>query len=231
MVKIHGFQKMTLLDYPGKVACTIFLGACNFRCPFCHNGSLVLAPEKEPLIPVEDVWKVLKKRQGILDGVCITGGEPTLSVGLMEFIEQIKEMNYLVKLDTNGARPEVIKELLDHQLLDYIAMDIKNSPEKYAQTAGITQVDMNKINESVELLKSNVVDYEFRTTVMKELHEKEDFERISEWLAGSKRYFLQTYKETELVICPGFSNYSKDELEKFVQIARQTIAQVEIRGV
>ena len=111
----------------------------------------------------------------------------------MEFIEQIKEMNYLVKLDTNGARPEVIKELLDHQLLDYIAMDIKNSPEKYAQTAGITQVDMNKINESVELLKSNVVDYEFRTTVMKELHEKEDFERISEWLAGSKRYFLQTY--------------------------------------
>ncbi|MEE1031049.1 MAG: anaerobic ribonucleoside-triphosphate reductase activating protein [Ruminococcus sp.] len=231
MVKIHGFQKMTLLDYPGKVACTIFLGACNFRCPFCHNGSLVLAPEKEPLIPVEDVWKVLKKRQGILDGVCITGGEPTLSVGLMEFIEQIKEMNYLVKLDTNGARPEVIKELLDHQLLDYIAMDIKNSPEKYAQTAGITQVDMNKINESVELLKSNVVDYEFRTTVMKELHEKEDFERISEWLAGSKRYFLQTYKETELVICPGFSSYSKDELEKFVQIARQTIAQVEIRGV
>ena len=222
---------MTLLDYPGKVACTIFLGACNFRCPFCHNGSLVLAPEKEPLIPVEDVWKVLKKRQGILDGVCITGGEPTLSVGLMEFIEQIKEMNYLVKLDTNGARPEVIKELLDHQLLDYIAMDIKNSPEKYAQTAGITQVDMNKINESVELLKSNVVDYEFRTTVMKELHEKEDFERISEWLAGSKRYFLQTYKETELVICPGFSSYSKDELEKFVQIARQTIAQVEIRGV
>ena len=175
--------------------------------------------------------KVLKKRQGILDGVCITGGEPTLSVGLMEFIEQIKEMNYLVKLDTNGARPEVIKELLDHQLLDYIAMDIKNSPEKYAQTAGITQVDMNKINESVELLKSNVVDYEFRTTVMKELHEKEDFERISEWLAGSKRYFLQTYKETELVICPGFSSYSKDELEKFVQIARQTIAQVEIRGV
>ena len=231
MVKIHGFQKITLLDYPGKVACTIFLGACNFRCPFCHNGSLVLAPEKEPLIPVEDVWKVLKKRQGILDGVCITGGEPTLSVGLMEFIEQIKEMNYLVKLDTNGARPEVIKELLDHQLLDYIAMDIKNSPEKYAQTAGITQVDMNKINESVELLKSNVVDYEFRTTVMKELHEKEDFERISEWLAGSKRYFLQTYKETELVICPGFSSYSKDELEKFVQIARQTIAQVEIRGV
>ena len=231
MVKIHGFQKITLLDYPGKVACTIFLGACNFRCPFCHNGSLVLAPEKEPLIPVEDVWKVLKKRQGILDGVCITGGEPTLSVGLMEFIEQIKEMNYLVKLDTNGARPEVIKELLDHQLLDYIAMDIKNSPEKYAQTAGITQVDMNKINESVELLKSNVVDYEFRTTVMKELHEKEDFERISEWLAGSKRYFLQAYKETELVICPGFSSYSKDELEKFVQIARQTIAQVEIRGV
>lgn len=231
MIKIHGFQKMTLLDYPGKVACTLFLGTCNFRCPFCHNGSLVLAPEEEPVIPVEDVMKVLKKRQGILDGVCITGGEPTISTGLRELIENIKQMGYLVKLDTNGTRPEILRKLIEADLLDYVAMDIKNSKEKYSLSAGISQVNIEKICESIELLKSDVVDYEFRTTVMKELHKKEDFEAISQWLAGSKKYFLQAYKETELVICPGFSSYSKEELEEFAQIPRQTISQVGIRGI
>lgn len=231
MIKIHGFQKMTLLDYPGNIACTIFLGACNFRCPFCHNGSLVLAPEKEPVIPVEDIMKVLKKRQGILDGVCITGGEPALSEGLRELIIKIKQMGYLVKLDTNGTRPEILHQLVGDHLLDYVAMDIKNSKEKYAVTAGVSQVNMEKICESVEFLTSGVVDYEFRTTIVRELHGKEDLEAISQWLKGSKRYFLQTYKETDLVICPGFHSYSKDELEELAQIPRQTILEVGIRGV
>lgn len=231
MIKIHGFQKMTLLDYPGNIACTIFLGACNFKCPFCHNGSLVLAPEKEPVIPVEDIMKVLKKRQGILDGVCITGGEPTLSEGLRELIIRIKRMGYLVKLDTNGTRPEILRGLVEDHLLDYVAMDIKNSKEKYAVTAGVSQVNMEKICESVEFLTSGVVDYEFRTTIVREFHGKEELEAISQWLKGSKRYFLQTYKETDLVICPGFSSYSKNELEELAQIPRQTILEVGIRGV
>lgn len=231
MIKIHGFQKMTLLDYPGNIACTIFLGACNFRCPFCHNGSLVLAPEKEPVIPVENIMKVLKKRQGILDGVCITGGEPTLSEGLRELMIRIKQMGYLVKLDTNGTRPEILRQLVEEHLLDYVAMDIKNSKEKYAVTAGVSQVNMEKICESVEFLTSDVVDYEFRTTIVRELHGKEELEAISQWLKGSKRYFLQTYKETDLVICPGFSSYSKNELEELAQIPRQTILEVGIRGV
>lgn len=231
MIKIHGFQKMTLLDYPGNIACTIFLGACNFKCPFCHNGSLVLVPEKEPVIPVEDIMKVLKKRQGILDGVCITGGEPTLSEGLRELIIRIKRMGYLVKLDTNGTRPEILRGLVEDHLLDYVAMDIKNSKEKYAVTAGVSQVNMEKICESVEFLTSGVVDYEFRTTIVREFHGKEELEAISQWLKGSKRYFLQTYKETDLVICPGFSSYSKNELEELAQIPRQTILEVGIRGV
>lgn len=231
MIKIHGFQKMTLLDYPGNIACTIFLGACNFQCPFCHNGSLVLAPEKEPVIPVEDIMKVLKKRQGILDGVCITGGEPTLSEGLRELIIRIKRMGYLVKLDTNGTRPEILRGLVEDHLLDYVAMDIKNSKEKYAVTAGVSQVNMEKICESVKFLTSGVVDYEFRTTIVREFHGKEELEAISQWLKGSKRYFLQTYKETDLVICPGFSSYSKNELEELAQIPRQTILEVGIRGV
>lgn len=231
MIKIYGFQKMTLLDYPGNIACTIFLGACNFKCPFCHNGSLVLAPEKEPVIPVEDIMKVLKKRQGILDGVCITGGEPTLSEGLRELIIRIKRMGYLVKLDTNGTRPEILRGLVEDHLLDYVAMDIKNSKEKYAVTAGVSQVNMEKICESVEFLTSGVVDYEFRTTIVREFHGKEELEAISQWLKGSKRYFLQTYKETDLVICPGFSSYSKNELEELAQIPRQTILEVGIRGV
>lgn len=231
MIKIHGFNKLTLLDYPEKVAATIFLGHCNFRCPFCQNGGLVLNPEREPVILTEDVMKVLKKRQGILDGVCITGGEPTLHPDLPNFISEIKKLGYAVKLDTNGSRPQVIKYLVEQNMIDYVAMDIKNAPLRYSETAGVLHLDFSCIEESVQFLMSGVVDYEFRTTVARELHTKEEFRKIGEWIAGCKRYFLQGYQASERVIRPEFTSYTKDELEKFREILLEKISCVGIRGV
>lgn len=160
MVKVHGFNKLTLLDYPGRLACTVFLGHCNFRCPFCHNAGLVLNPENEPVIPIEEILGTLKKRKGILDGVCITGGEPTVHKKLPEFVQQIKKLDYSVKLDTNGTNPQMVRGMVKAGLLDYVAMDIKNSPEKYGETAGIVRADLEAIHETVEFLKSGEVDYE-----------------------------------------------------------------------
>ncbi len=231
MVKVHGFNKLTLLDYPGRLACTIFLGHCNFRCPFCHNAGLVLEPENEPVIPIEEILGTLKKRKGILDGVCITGGEPTVHKKLPEFIQQIKKMDYSVKLDTNGTNPQMVQDMVKAGLVDYVAMDIKNAPDKYGETAGIAQVDLEAVNETVEFLKSGKVDYEFRTTVTRELHKKEDFLKIRKWLSGSRRYFLQAYKESEQVIHPVYSSYSREQLENFRQLLLEEISQVEIRGI
>lgn len=188
-------------------------------------------PEREPVIPVEEVLATLKKRKGILDGVCITGGEPTMSVSLPEFIRQVKELGYPVKLDTNGFHPEMLKRMAEEGLIDYVAMDIKNSPEKYSVTAGIGQIDMDAIRESVEFLKSGEVDYEFRTTIVKELHKKEDIQKIGKWLSGSRRYFLQAYKESEQVIRPVYSSYSREQLENYRRMLLEEIPQVEIRGI
>lgn len=231
MVKVHGFNKLTLLDYPGRLACTIFLGHCNFRCPFCHNAGLVLDPENEPVIPIEEILGTLKKRKGILDGVCITGGEPTVHKKLPEFIQQIKKMDYSVKLDTNGTNPQMVQDMVKAGLVDYVAVDIKNAPDKYGETAGIARVDLEAVNETVEFLKSGKVDYEFRTTVTRELHKKEDFLKIRKWLSGSRRYFLQAYKESEQVIHPVYSSYSREQLENFRQLLLEEISQVEIRGI
>ncbi|MCI5649003.1 MAG: anaerobic ribonucleoside-triphosphate reductase activating protein [Fusicatenibacter sp.] len=230
-MRIHGFQKLTLLDYPGKVACTVFVGGCNFRCPFCHNGNLVQHPDQEPVIPEEEIFSVLRKRKGILDGVCVTGGEPTLEEDLVPFLENVREMGFLIKLDTNGYRPEILKSLVKRGLLDYIAMDIKNSPARYIETAGVKKMDLLKINESVEFLMSGTVDYEFRTTVTRELHQKAEFEAIGKWLSGAKRYFLQNYRESEQVIHPVFSGYSREQLEQFAAMLEKSISKVGIRGV
>lgn len=230
-MQIHGFQKLTLLDYPEKVACTVFFGGCNFRCPFCHNGNLVLHPGDEPLIAEEEIWELLEKRRGVLDGVCVTGGEPTLEPDLPAFLTKIKSYGYLVKLDTNGYRPEVLKELVLDGLVDYVAMDIKNAPDRYVLTAGVPGLDMTKIQESVEYLLTGVVDYEFRTTVTRELHQKQDFEKIARWIAGCRRYYLQNYKESDFVIHPVFSGYSREQLERFAQELRRTIPVVGIRGI
>ena len=230
-MQIHGFQKLTLLDYPGKVACTIFFGHCNFRCPFCHNGNLVLHPEQEPEISEDEIWTLLSKRRGVLDGVCVTGGEPTLEPELPLLLARIRAMGYLVKLDTNGYRPDVLKKLVADDLVDYVAMDIKNSPERYAETAGIANLDILKIQESVEFLLSDAVDYEFRTTITRELHGKEEMETIGRWLSGCKRYYLQNYRESDFVINPIFTGYSREQLERFAVELRKTIPVVGIRGV
>ncbi len=230
-MKIHGFNKLTLLDYPGKMAATIFLGHCNFRCPFCQNGGLVLNPDKEPVIPTEEVLKVLKKRQGILDGVCITGGEPTLHPDLPDFISQIKQLGYAVKLDTNGSHPQVIKELVERKFIDYVAMDIKNAPCRYAETAGVSHLNLQAVKESVEFLLSEAVYYEFRTTVTRQLHTEVEFRQIGEWIAGCKRYFLQGYQESSQVISPVFSAYTREELEVFRELLSEYISDVQIRGL
>ncbi|MCM1542724.1 MAG: anaerobic ribonucleoside-triphosphate reductase activating protein [Blautia sp.] len=195
-MKIHGFQKTTLLDYPGHIAATVFTGGCNFRCPFCQNGSLALEPEGQPLIPEEEVLAHLRKRQEVLEGVCITGGEPTLESGLREFILKCRALGYLVKLDTNGYRPEMLREFLQEGILDYVAMDIKASPANYGRAAGIPGCDMDRIRESVSLLRASGVPHEFRTTVVKGIHTAGEFEEIGKWLAGSSVYYLQAYRDS-----------------------------------
>ena len=230
-MNIYGFQTLTLLDYPGFVACTVFLGHCNFRCPFCQNGNLVLHPEREPLIDEETVFSHLEKRKGLLDGVCITGGEPTLESELPDFLGKVREMGYRIKLDTNGYRPEVLKSLAEAGLVDYVAMDIKNSPDRYGETAGLADLDVLRIQESVEFLMRGEVDYEFRTTVARELHGRAEFERIGKWLAGCRKYCLQNYRESEFVLQPVFSGYSREQLERFRELLLRSIGQVEIRGV
>jgi len=230
-MRIHGFQKTTLLDYPGKVAATIFTGSCNFRCPFCQNSGLVLHPEEEAVIPEEDVLAFLKKRRNILDGLCVTGGEPTLRADLIPFLEQIKALGYLVKLDTNGYRPEVLKELAGRKLIDYVAMDIKSSRETYAKVAGVPSLDLSLIEESVAFLMNGDLPYEFRTTVVRELHGASDFESIGEWLAGCQAYFLQSYKDSDMVMTSGLSAYTVPELKDFLNILLPSIPAARLRGV
>lgn len=232
-MKIHGLNKTTLLDYPGHVAATVFLGCCNFRCPFCHNGGLVLNPESEPAIPEEEVLAFLKKRKGILTGVCISGGEPTLDAGLPDFAAKLKKLGYLVKLDTNGYRPEVIRELAEERLIDFIAMDIKNSKDKYAQTTGLECSCMNtdRIGESIHYIMNCGLAYEFRTTIVKELHTIEDMKAIGQWIQGAEAYFLQSYEETEQVIHPGFHACEKDEMEEFAAAVRPFVPAAALRGI
>ncbi len=227
-----GLQKLTLLDYPGKVACTLFTRGCNFRCPFCHNASLVVRADEQPTYTNDEILAFLKKRQGILDGVAITGGEPTLMSGLYDFIVQVKEMEYSVKLDSNGTRPEVLKKLVMNGLVDYVAMDIKNSPEKYAYTCGLPKsYDLSKIEESKNFLMEGHVDFEFRTTVAKPFHTEEDFYKIGEWLKGSEKYFLQQFKDSGDIIGQEISSFNESEMEKFLNVLLPFVPNTQLRGV
>jgi pyruvate formate lyase activating enzyme len=230
-MQIHGFNKTTLLDYPGHLAANIFLGACNFRCPFCHNASLVLNPSCQPVISEEEVFRVLNKRKGILEGVCITGGEPTLYPELYEFIQKIKEIGLLVKLDTNGHNPELLKKLVNSHMLDYVAMDIKNSKEKYSLSNGIDNFNTENVSESVSFLLSADLDYEFRTTIIKEHHTKEDILSIGKWIEGAKAYYLQAYKDSGDVISAGLHGLLKSELNGFREILLPYVHTVGIRGI
>ena len=227
---IKGLQKTTLLDFPGKVACTVFTAGCNFRCPFCHNASLVIDSDDINEISENDFFSYISKRKGILDGVCITGGEPLMAHGIEKFITKIKEIGLLVKLDTNGTFPEKLEMLLDNGLVDYVAMDIKNCKEKYALTAGTKNFPLT-IEKSIKIIMNKAPDYEFRTTVVKELHKKEDFEKISTWIKGAKRYFLQCFKDNENLIGNNLSAYTPLELEGFLEVLKNNIDEVKLRGV
>lgn len=227
---IKGLQKTTLLDFPGKVACTVFTAGCNFRCPFCHNSSLVVCPADVDEISEEEFFTYLSRRRGILDGVAITGGEPLLSHGIEDFIRKIKSMGLQVKLDTNGAYPDKLEALLDEGLVDYVAMDIKNSREKYALTAGLKEFP-SAIDKSIDIIMKKAPDYEFRTTVVKELHEPQDIVAITEWIHGAKRYFLQSYVDSGDILCEGYSAYSAEEMLEILDKSRVLMPCTVLRGV
>ena len=230
-MKICGLQKTTLLDFPGKVAATLFTGGCNFRCPFCHNSDLLLGDARELYKP-EDVLGFLEKRRNILEGVCITGGEPTLQPDLADFIRDIRTLGLAVKLDTNGYRPEILEELCGHELLDYIAMDIKAGRSRYEAAAGIHDLSMELIDESIRLLMSGSVPYEFRTTVVQGIHTEADFREIGPWIRGCRSYFLQAFRDSEQVLMSGtYTAFSKEEMLAFAELMRPFAGEVRLRGI
>ena len=229
-MKIHGLQKMTLLDFPGRVACTVFLGGCDFRCPFCHNGELL--DGSAPAIMADgELLPFLKGRQGLLDGVAITGGEPLLRTDLPDLLRAIRALGFAVKVDTNGNHPEALERLLREGLADYIAMDIKNSPEKYALTVGLDSLDLAPIRQSVGLLMDSGVPYEFRTTVVDELHTAQDFEAMGQWIAGARAYYLQAFTDRDSVPFAGLHAPTRENLEKYASIARVYVPYTHVRGI
>ena len=232
---ISGLQKMTLLDFPGKVACTVFLYGCNLRCPFCHNSEL-FGGKPEPVMSEESFLAYLKSRQGLLDGVCVSGGEPTLRPELPELLAQIKALGFAVKLDTNGSRPEVLKKLVTQGLVDYVAMDVKSSPKGYAQATGLPAVVLEPYEESLRFLLEDHVDYELRTTLVAQLHGQQEMEEMGKWLAAllpgvkPKRLFFQSFVDRDTVPFAGLSAPTGEELENFVKIITPYVEKVTIRN-
>jgi len=226
-----GFQKLTLLDYPGKVACTLFTKGCNFRCPFCHNSLLVEGNEKDNFTE-EEVLLYLKKRLGILEGVCISGGEPLMQQEIEAFIRKVKDMGYFVKLDTNGSYPDKLKHLVNEGLVDYVAMDIKNSFEKYAATAGVPDLNLDKIRESISFLLEGKVDYEFRTTVAEGLHTVEDIKILTQYIVGAKKYFLQNFMDSGNILGGGknLAPVAESALTAMLEASRVNVPLSQIRG-
>ena len=224
---VKGLQKLTLLDYPGELAAIVFTGGCNFRCPFCHNGTLVLGTA--PDIDTEWVFAFLESRKTKLGAVVISGGEPTLYHDLADFIRRVRSLGYKIKLDTNGTNPEMLISLVAEGLVDYVAMDIKNSPDSYDATAGC-KVDIEKIQKSVDFLLSGTVDYEFRTTLVRQLHTHENMKKIGEWIKGAKRYFLQSYKHTDDVISAGLDAHTTKTVAEFLEVILHYVPNAQIRG-
>ena len=229
-MKLAGLQKLTLLDFPGHVACTVFTAGCNLRCPFCHNSELVLPERRPELMDEEDFFSFLKKRQGILEGVCVTGGEPLLQKDIAAFLRRIKDLGFAVKLDTNGCFPTVLRALVEEGVVDFVAMDIKNSPERYGQTAGVPEFDLTPVRESVAYLLSGAVDHEFRTTVAAQLHDRQSFEDIARWIAGAKRYALQDFKDSGDVLTDGLSACSPGQMQEFLSILKPLVPGAFLRG-
>ena len=223
-----GIDKFSLLDYEDKVSCILFCKPCNFRCPFCHNGTTVL--EAETTIPFDDILDYLKSRKGLIDAVVVSGGEPTLMPDLKEKIIKLKELGFLIKLDTNGTNPEVIKDLYESNLIDYVAMDIKNSFKKYSLTCGVKSVPLDKISQSILYLMNSGIDYEFRTTLIDEFHDTQDIREMAETLKGAKRLYLQKFVDRESCIQRGLHEVSKEKAESFVEILKPYIDKVSLRG-
>ena len=226
---IHGIQKLTLVDYPGHPAAILFTGDCNFRCPFCQNAPLVLSSSSEPVIADEEIFSFLTKRKGMLEGVVVTGGEPTLQKDLIPYLGRLKGLGCLVKLDTNGYRPDVLEKAMESGYVDYVAMDIKTSLDEYPVVAGIKNLDVSRIERSVELLKSGTVDYEFRTTVVEPLHHKENFEKIGELLKGCRRYYLQSFVDSGNIIGKNCFPPSQEQLKNYLKTVSNYIESVSIR--
>ena len=230
-MRLGGLQKMTLLDFPGHVACTVFTVGCNFRCPFCHNSSLVVSPEV-PELSQDDFFAFLQKRRGLLDGVAITGGEPLLHPDMPTFLRRIRDLGYAVKLDTNGAFPDRLEAILAEGLADYVAMDIKNSREKYERTAGVTGI-LPKVERSADLLRAGKTPFEFRTTLVDELHEPEDFAAIGRWIAGAERYFIQGFVDSGDILAGGgaFHAASPGKAKACLEAVLPYVPNAELRGV
>jgi pyruvate formate lyase activating enzyme len=230
-MKIAGLQKLTLLDYPGKVACSMFTPGCNYRCPFCHNAALVLPERPRGEIHGGDVLAFLRKRVGMLDGVCVSGGEPLLQAGLTDFLREVKALGYAVKLDTNGSNPALLGLLIDEGLLDYAAMDIKNNLSKYCETAGVPGLDLDTVVQSAELLMQERIPFEFRTTLVREFHTREDVLEIGRWLQGAPRYFLQHFVDSGDLLSGGLHPVEEDEMRVMADILRSYVNEVELRGI
>ncbi len=229
---VSGLQKLTLLDYPGRVACTIFTGGCDLRCPFCHNASLALPERERDVIGHDELLAFLRKRVGILDGVAVTGGEPLLHAGIEELLAEIKALGYAIKLDTNGTFPARLRSIVETGLADRVAMDIKAAPENYARVTGVPGLNLAPVRESVDYLMHCGVDYEFRTTAVKGLHAPEDFEGIGRWIAGAKEYYIQCFKDSgDLIAAQGLSDFSAEEMRSLADIVRPFVPAVQLRGI
>ena len=227
-MNVQGFQKLTLLDYPGRTACTVFTGGCNLRCPFCHNAGLVRTPMEYPNAE-QEALAYLQKRRGILDGVCVTGGEPLLQPDLADFLRRVRELGYAVKLDTNGSLPDRLEALLALGLVDYVAMDVKSSPAGYAKAVG-AEVDVAVYERSIRIIRESGLPDEFRTTAVQGIHTPEDFVAIGQWLAGEPSYFIQKFVDSGQLLGEGFTAFSHEEMEHLLAVVREYIPAAQLRG-
>lgn len=229
-MKIAGMQKLSLVDYPEKMCCTLFTSGCNFRCPFCHNAGLVVRPAEE-ILTHDEVFDYLKKRKGMLQAVTISGGEPTLQKGLKEFVQQVKDLGYLVKLDTNGTNPALLIDLVESGLVDYVAMDIKNSKQKYALTCGLDNMDLSPVEKSVDFLMSGKIPFEFRTTVVRDFHNADDFEDIAKWIGKAQNYYLQQFVNSGDLVQDGLHGYDATEMKQLIEQVQKVMPNAKLRGV
>lgn len=230
-MNICGLQKLSMVDYPGKLAATVFTGGCNLRCPFCHNALLVTRLNESPRLDTDEVLAFLRSRRSLLDAVVLSGGEPLLQPGASDFLATVKDMGYLVKLDTNGCYPDALEEILSKKFVDYVAMDIKNSREKYSLTVGVPNFDLAPIDESIRLIRESGIDYEFRTTAVRQFHTAADFTAIGRWLHGSKNYYIQNFNDSGNLIGSGMSDFSEEELRSFADSLTGDFEFIGIRGL